>query len=558
MSFDIRPQSVNALAQYILQQGNVINVVGKRWPSTAVVDTDLLNTLQQMGATLIQNNHDECPDADVTLVLRPQQGLEWNRSDTLTLIVLPEEKDWLAVKEDRDPFEHTIDNFQWIDSEQKLVRVIRSQNRVAVLIDSNHRNAMNIEDLHKYHMNTVISLEPELLKHWHRICFVYAGANQQWCIDRVPFETIKNYIERELSAGKDKVIFVNSDEAVLPQSVSKCHRVIRYFSDLSPDTWFYVTGSINGEETYNNFCDHIQYTGQRMNIISGYRFESVAKSTVLDDTIKTEKNELCVNRQTLRDISSEPTIKPKKFVCFNRMTRWHRVQILSYCLHHNLVKDSYYSFDMETADNGYQVSKVWDETVDNTRFDGNYLRGWLKSWPYSRAIYNNWHLFPLVLNRTQERENPVQICEEDIQYHTNSYFSVVPETTFHKSLGQPGTPTSMSHTDGVFVSEKIYKPIAYKHPFIVASTPGYLKQLSKIGYKTFHPYIDESYDLIEDDHERMMALCEQIRILCNKSDDEILQFQSDVQRLVEHNLKVFLDDSKSLSTTQINVAEKFK
>ena len=557
MSFDISPHSVRPLVNKILQHGRIINVVGKEWPSTAIVDTELLSTLKQLGATLIYNDHNDCPQMDVTLILRPKQGLHWNHCDTVTLIMLPEQADWLAIQDNRDPFEHTIDNFQWIDSEQRMERVTRSHNPPAVLIDSNHPNAMTVEDLHKYHMNTVISLEPVLLKHWHRICFVYAGANRDWCIDRVPFETVVRYIEKELTAGKDKVIFVNSDEAVLPHSVSKCHRVMRYFGDLDPDTWFYVTGSINGEETYNNFCDFIEYTGTRMNIISGYRFESVAKSTVLPDEVSLSVEDLAVRRCTLRAISSEPRLRPKKFVCFNRMTRWHRVQLLSFCLHHDLVKDSFYSFDLDTADDGYQDRNVWDETIDNESFDGNYLKGWLQSWPFSRSIYNNWHLFPLVLNRTQERENPVQICGEDIKYHTDSYFSVVPETMFHKSLGQPGTPTSMSHTDGVFVSEKIYKPIAYKHPFIVASTPGYLRQMKMIGYKTFHPFIDESYDLIQDDRERMLALCVQIKMLCNKSDEEILQFQRDVQHIVEHNLEVFLDDSKSLSTTQINVAEKF-
>ena len=39
-------------------------------------------------------------------------------------------------------------------------------------------------------------------------------------------------------------------------------------------------------------------------------------------------------------------------------------------------------------------------------------------------------------------------------------------------------------------------------PFIVLSGKGFPKNLRDIGFKTFHPVIDESYDDIDDTYER--------------------------------------------------------
>ena len=58
----------------------------------------------------------------------------------------------------------------------------------------------------------------------------------------------------------------------------------------------------------------------------------------------------------------------------------------------------------------------------------------------------------------------------------------------------------------VHLTEKILRPIACGHPFILAGGPGSLAVLRKYGFLTFNPYIDESYDDIQDDQERLTAI----------------------------------------------------
>lgn len=65
-----------------------------------------------------------------------------------------------------------------------------------------------------------------------------------------------------------------------------------------------------------------------------------------------------------------------------------------------------------------------------------------------------------------------------------------------------------------FLSEKLVKAIGNCHPFILLSTPNYLKKLKEYGYETFAPHIDESYDEELDCELRMVKALDQIEKIC--------------------------------------------
>ena len=58
---------------------------------------------------------------------------------------------------------------------------------------------------------------------------------------------------------------------------------------------------------------------------------------------------------------------------------------------------------------------------------------------------------------------------------------------------------------GVF-TEKTAKPIIAKRPFVVFGSPGHLKALRKLGFKTFSSVIDESYDNEENREKRFQMV----------------------------------------------------
>lgn len=64
----------------------------------------------------------------------------------------------------------------------------------------------------------------------------------------------------------------------------------------------------------------------------------------------------------------------------------------------------------------------------------------------------------------------------------DSYVSIISEAQYE------------DHQDTVFLSEKIFKVIACSHPFIILGNKHSLKELRKLGYLTYSPWINEDYD----------------------------------------------------------------
>jgi len=91
-----------------------------------------------------------------------------------------------------------------------------------------------------------------------------------------------------------------------------------------------------------------------------------------------------------------------------------------------------------------------------------------------------------------------------------------------------------------YLSEKIWKPIGHAQPFILAGPAHSLKYIQSMGYKTFHPYIDESYDNEEDDLKRLKIILLEIEKFSNKTKEEKDEFLNNVKDIVKYNQEYFL------------------
>jgi hypothetical protein len=78
-----------------------------------------------------------------------------------------------------------------------------------------------------------------------------------------------------------------------------------------------------------------------------------------------------------------------------------------------------------------------------------------------------------------------------------------------------------------------------KHPFILMAYPGTLKRLRERGYKTFSPFIDESYDNIIDGEQRLEVIFKEISRLCAFTDEQWLEWQTNIKPIVEYNYENF-------------------
>jgi hypothetical protein len=199
------------------------------------------------------------------------------------------------------------------------------------------------------------------------------------------------------------------------------------------------------------------------------------------------------------------TQRPYKFLCLNGRGRPHRRQlltnlsdILDQAIWTNLdstagpikLLDKKYEFDF------YQQNVTLDQT------------GYVKY-----ALFNNdWGEIYL---------NP--------KAYLDTYFSLVTETVFD----YPYT----------FRTEKIWKPVAIGHPFIVVSNAGYYRDLHNLGFRTFGHVIDESFDNIENNQDRLSRIITVVRDLCCQ---DLSSFIVETQEVCKYNQQLLAELSPTV------------
>jgi hypothetical protein len=123
------------------------------------------------------------------------------------------------------------------------------------------------------------------------------------------------------------------------------------------------------------------------------------------------------------------------------------------------------------------------------------------------------------------RGNPDSVdSDASAYYHADDFIdtdiSVVLETLFD---------------DRIHLTEKILRSIAVGHPFILAAGPGSLSLLKKYGFKTFSPWIDESYDNEANHEKRLDMIVNEINRIQNLDPEVYKIMIADCQAIAQHN-----------------------
>jgi len=116
-------------------------------------------------------------------------------------------------------------------------------------------------------------------------------------------------------------------------------------------------------------------------------------------------------------------------------------------------------------------------------------------------------------------------AEVEYDLWTSSFWHVVSETCFYEKTNH--------------LTEKIFKPIVSRQPFLLLGPTGNLEYLRSYGFKTFHQFIDESYDEEKDPSIRLDMVLEQIRYICNLSSEDKRNMYFNMLPILEHNFHHF-------------------
>tara|TARA_R100001163_G_C5054984_1_gene191493 strand:+ start:609 stop:1781 length:1173 start_codon:yes stop_codon:yes gene_type:complete len=96
--------------------------------------------------------------------------------------------------------------------------------------------------------------------------------------------------------------------------------------------------------------------------------------------------------------------------------------------------------------------------------------------------------------------------------------------------------------DRIHLTEKTLRPLACGHPFLLINGAGSLAKIREYGFKTFHPFINESYDQEQDAYKRMQMVVDEMQRI-NKATKKYQKYIWDnCNSIAEYNKKLFFDD----------------
>jgi hypothetical protein len=203
------------------------------------------------------------------------------------------------------------------------------------------------------------------------------------------------------------------------------------------------------------------------------------------------------------------SVPTKKFLSLNNRASWDRQALMQYLVKYDLMKDFYFSYWCEDR---FGVGKkvVYDQMssiIGNTWFNR------------SLDLEKLYQLIPITIEHDQFEGNDWS-AGTDFFYQT-SFASFVNESYVHETTNI-----------GPYLSEKVMKPLAYGHPFLVFGSAGSLANLQELGFETFGDVIDETYDNEPDDVQRWSRAFEQVQWLCKQNLPALLK---KLQPRLEHN-----------------------
>jgi len=206
---------------------------------------------------------------------------------------------------------------------------------------------------------------------------------------------------------------------------------------------------------------------------------------------------------TIKDIELQTGALTKKFaVWFNRGT-FYRLQIMKH-LYTNYKDDSFISYQEPGMTYELKMKEYFEDDIAWANANSPVI--------YDKLFDNRQFNYELIVGGSRKP-------------YSEYFVEIVGE----------------SHIiDNAWITEKTVKNLYVGKPFIMYSGPRSLELLRKQGFKTFSPWLDESYDVIENSYLRLEAIKQEIDRIASLSYEELTRMQEEMLPIFEYNRATFL------------------
>jgi hypothetical protein len=204
----------------------------------------------------------------------------------------------------------------------------------------------------------------------------------------------------------------------------------------------------------------------------------------------------------------------KVFISFNRLVtkdRSYRLNLVSHLIERNLLTHGHVSLILQ--DNGLGT---WQEELIDSE---------------SKLSLDS----KLRIQKTIGKlENSLTIDSNNPPGHTSANAGISEITMYKSALWHLVTET-VFYDHKQHLTEKVFKPIVARRPFILVGAPKNLAYLRSYGFKTFDQWIDESYDNELDHDKRILMIVDQIERLSAMSMSELDAMYEEMKPTLEYN-----------------------
>jgi len=209
----------------------------------------------------------------------------------------------------------------------------------------------------------------------------------------------------------------------------------------------------------------------------------------------------------------------KTYISFNRLTsndRIYRTLLVNELYTNQLLEHGHVSFSRYCPDGGaFDINLK--EGIEKRNLDPELVE---------TAIAN--------INQLPD----LRIDFNDQEYIPNQSMVLTPMSKLMESFVFLVTETCFWQ-DKTHLTEKIFKPVVLRMPFILVGCANNLEYLRSYGFKTFGDYWDESYDTETDPLKRLSAIVKIVKTISNLSAEQQKAMLLDMQPILDHNYELF-------------------
>lgn len=228
----------------------------------------------------------------------------------------------------------------------------------------------------------------------------------------------------------------------------------------------------------------------------------------------------------------------KKFITFNRITgnsRVYRSLFVSQLAERNLLDYGHISYSKNCPVHGSYINNL-NEAVQKSLVDQNQA---------DKAV-----------KQLDTIKHELRIDNPSSTYIDNDSMTLGPIDKLMESFVYVVTETCFWETKK-HLTEKIFKPIVAKQPFILLGCANNLEYLKEYGFKTFGSWWDESYDKIENPLERINAVVDIVEKICSLDNKTLEDMLVDMQAVLDHNYNLFFS-KEFVDNAYFELKEKIK